>query len=113
MLGTAQISPFVATKDSGKTRNYIRKIIKIPESRFMNNRIQKLLTAGASVPVIIAIIAFSSIFSLGQDDRTAIDKSKIPTTAARTSGFVPAGWKMEEQITGDLNGDSKPDYVLK
>jgi hypothetical protein len=61
----------------------------------------------------IALFAAFPVTSLAQPDRAAIDKSKIPATAAKPSGFVPAGWKIEEQITGDLNGDSKPDYVLK
>ncbi len=42
-----------------------------------------------------------------------IDKSRIPAVAGNVNKFVPPGWKIEEQVTGDLNGDGVPDYVLK
>lgn len=51
--------------------------------------------------------------SFAQDDRVRIDKSRIPDTASAAKDFVPAGWKIEEQVTGDLNGDGLPDYALK
>lgn len=44
---------------------------------------------------------------------TPIDKSKVPAEADNISRFVPPGWKIEEQVAGDLNGDAVPDYVLK
>lgn len=42
-----------------------------------------------------------------------INKSRIPTEADSIEKFIPAGWKIEEQVTGDLNGDSVPDYAVK
>lgn len=42
-----------------------------------------------------------------------IEKSQIATEANRIEEFVPAGWKIEEQVTGDLNGDTVPDYAVK
>ncbi|GAB3838989.1 hypothetical protein [Hymenobacter jeollabukensis] len=36
----------------------------------------------------------------------------VPTTAVRTAAFVPTGWLLEKQISGDLNGDNRPDPVL-
>lgn len=42
-----------------------------------------------------------------------INKSRIPTEADSIEKFIPAGWKTEEQVTGDLNGDSVPDYAVK
>jgi hypothetical protein len=52
-------------------------------------------------------------FAFSQDDRTLINKSLIPAQAGAIDSFVPKGWKIEEQITGDLNGDGLPDYALK
>lgn len=46
-------------------------------------------------------------------EQNRIDKSRIPAEADSIEKFVPARWKIEEQITGDLNGDSVPDYVAK
>ena len=49
----------------------------------------------------------------GQDERVVIDKSLVPATADDVQKFVPRGWKIEEQIKGDLNADSVADYALK
>jgi hypothetical protein len=51
--------------------------------------------------------AFSS------QDSVLIDKSRIPAVASEVSKFAPSGWKIEEQVAGDLNGDGLPDYALK
>jgi hypothetical protein len=51
--------------------------------------------------------------SFGQDEPARISKSQIPATGHDTSDFVPAGWKLEEQLSADLDGDGTPDYVLK
>lgn len=42
-----------------------------------------------------------------------IDKSRIPAAAGNVREFVPTGWKIEEQVAGDLNGDGVPDFALK
>ena len=52
-------------------------------------------------------------FCVAQDERNLINKSRIPAEAGSIDKFVPAGWKIEAQLTGDLNGDSVPDYALK
>lgn len=62
--------------------------------------------------LFLAWLVFPAM-TLAQEDRVRIDKSKIPDTASATKDFVPAGWKIEGQIAGDLNGDSLPDYALK
>jgi hypothetical protein len=41
-----------------------------------------------------------------------IDKSKVPATGAKASDFVPAGWKIESEAKGDINGDERSDNVL-
>lgn len=50
---------------------------------------------------------------LAQDDRTTIKKSLIPPTGTDTRNFIPQGWKLEEQKSGDLDGDGNADYLLK
>lgn len=42
-----------------------------------------------------------------------IDPAKIPATALVTTDFVPKGWMIEEQVTGDLNKDGQDDIALK
>jgi hypothetical protein len=63
-----------------------------------------------SLFVIILCVGTSSF---AQDEAGKIDVSLIPAHAKDAVSFVPAGWKIEEQVAGDLNGDSLPDLVLK
>jgi hypothetical protein len=37
---------------------------------------------------------------------------KLPATAASVNGFVPPGWKLTCQVTGDLNADGKADVLF-
>jgi hypothetical protein len=46
-------------------------------------------------------------------DAPAFDKSKVPAEGREIAEFVPAGWVLEEQVAGDLNGDAVPDLALK
>jgi hypothetical protein len=50
---------------------------------------------------------------LAQDAPTTIDKKLVPAEASNVKQFAPAGWKIEAQVEGDLNGDGLPDYALK
>jgi hypothetical protein len=54
-----------------------------------------------------------SCAGFGQDEPARIKKSQIPATGRETGDFIPAGWKLEEQLSADLDGDGVADYVLK
>jgi hypothetical protein len=43
----------------------------------------------------------------------AFDASKLPTVADKPDQFAQAGWKVEEVVSGDLNGDGKADAAIK
>lgn len=61
-----------------------------------------------------AVIVISAVRpAAAQNDPPAFDRSKVPATAATLAGFVPAGWKLEEDVKGDLNRDGVADHVLK
>lgn len=62
--------------------------------------------------LFLAGLAFP-VSSPAQENAVSIDKSRIPAEAKDVKEFVPSGWKIEEQVTGDLNGDAVPDYALK
>jgi len=67
------------------------------------------------VPKIAALlfaVLFSS-YSLTLAQGSTIDVSRIPATADQPSGFAPRGWKVEEAVKGDLNGDGTADYAIK
>lgn len=60
-----------------------------------------------------ALIVVLPSLSFAQDERVLIDKSRVPAEADNVGKFAPPGWKIEEQVSGDLNGDGLPDYALK
>lgn len=62
--------------------------------------------------LILAVLSLSS-WCVAQDDRTTINKSLVPWAGTDTRNFIPQGWKLEEQKSGDLDGDGNSDYVLK
>lgn len=63
--------------------------------------------------VISWLLVFLTSSALAQDEAGKIDKSRLPAQADTPQKFAPSGWKIEEQVTGDLNGDTLPDYALK
>ncbi len=62
---------------------------------------------------LCSVLLALSPSSFAQEDRAVVDKSRIPLEAIAVKDFVPPGWAVEEQLSGDLNDDSKPDLVLK
>lgn len=53
-----------------------------------------------------------SVPAMAQFSRS-ISSTEFPTQGASVQSFVPKGWKVETQTDGDLNGDRRPDTVLK
>jgi hypothetical protein len=60
-----------------------------------------------------AILFLVPSLSFAQENRVLTDKSRIPLEANDVKDFVPPGWVIEEQVSGNLNGDSSPDLALK
>ena len=74
------------------------------------------LSARRRFPNVMAFLLFLVAFALpvlAQDEAGKINVSLIPAQAMNAAAFAPAGWKVEEQVTGDLNGDTVPDHALK
>ena len=64
---------------------------------------------------MISVLLFSALlpFSLpAQDALPEVSYPKLAPTASDAQGFVPDGWRLEAQQTGDLNGDGLPDLAL-
>jgi hypothetical protein len=78
----------------------------------MNSYFGRVSISGSRLLAVL-ILLVGAITTLAQNEVGKIDPARIPAQAKDAASFVPAGWKTEEQITGDLNGDSLPDYVLK
>jgi hypothetical protein len=62
---------------------------------------------------VCALILTPPSSSPAQDGGAAFDRSKIPAEGRAVTDFVPAGWVLEGQVAGDLNGDAVPDLALK
>jgi hypothetical protein len=69
------------------------------------------------LPKLFLVITLPLIFpgstTFAQDEAAQIDKSRVPAQASSPEKFAPSGWKIEEQVIGDLNGDGISDYALK
>jgi hypothetical protein len=64
-------------------------------------------------PLALCALLFISLSVFAQEEAGVLDPSRIPAEGRASKEFVPAGWKIEEQVAGDLNGDSLPDFALK
>lgn len=74
----------------------------------VNQTIRRLCVA------LLALIALTAWRATSAEEvQRFIDAAKIAQEAASVSDFVPAGWRIEARVSGDLNGDAKPDTVLE
>ncbi|MCC3158294.1 hypothetical protein LJ737_13680 [Hymenobacter sp. 15J16-1T3B] len=58
------------------------------------------------------LIGLAGLTTPNPESGPAFKADMVPATATRATAFVPAGWLLEKQISGDLNGDNRPDPVL-
>ncbi|HEX8651535.1 MAG TPA: hypothetical protein VF708_11905 [Pyrinomonadaceae bacterium] len=66
------------------------------------------------VVLALTLAALAGAASRAQEEeRRFIDLKQVPVEGAAAQDFVPRGWKIEEQVDGDLNADARPDTVLK
>jgi hypothetical protein len=63
--------------------------------------------------VLSLLLVFFTSSAIAQDEAGTFDKSRVPAQADKPEKFAPAGWKIEQQVTGDLNADGVADYALK
>ncbi|MCA1632716.1 MAG: hypothetical protein LC802_03105 [Acidobacteria bacterium] len=47
------------------------------------------------------------------DERRFLDSRLVPAEGRAPADFVPRGWKIEEEVKGDLNGDGVADAALR
>ncbi len=73
------------------------------------NIIKRLLILAAFA--VSALLAPAATFA--QDTSVAFDRDSVPATATNVEDFVPKGWKIEEQIKGDVTADGVSDVLLK
>lgn len=69
------------------------------------------------VCVVCALFAALPASTCGQDEipvgKVTITRSALPEMADKIGDFVPAGWKVEEDIVGDVTDDGIEDHLLK
>ncbi len=62
---------------------------------------------------LFAALLFPALPTFAQELRIPpVDYPVLPARATTAAGFVPAGWRIEQQLRGDLNGDKRDDLVL-
>lgn len=60
---------------------------------------------------ILLVTAFAAVSAAAQDN--PFNVSDVPEIADKPDAFAQKGWKVEEVVKGDLNGDGKPDAAIK
>lgn len=64
-------------------------------------------------PVLLLLLCACVAAAAADDpDLPPATYPKLAAQAATFERFVPAGWRLEQAVTGDLNGDGRPDAVL-
>lgn len=71
----------------------------------------KALAKCALLCTTLTVLAAANLYA--QDEKATIDRSQVPAKGVMPEAFVPGGWKIEEQVRGDLNGDGESDIALK
>lgn len=79
----------------------------------MKNHDERLRSLAFRYLIGVFALVSSATLCFAQDEAGVIDKTRVPAEATNTKEFAPSGWKIEEQVAGDLNGDSRPDIALK
>lgn len=61
----------------------------------------------------LLLIACGALVFAQERGTVSFDDSALPRNAAAIEKFVPSGWTVEKQISGDLNNDGVPDVALE
>ena len=62
--------------------------------------------------VLLVLNGFPALAASDPAEPPPATYPKIVTQASSLDGFVPAGWRLENSVAGDLNGDGRADAVL-
>lgn len=64
-------------------------------------------------PVFVALLlALFPCLLNAEEAAKPLDAGKVPLQGSSSKDFVPAGWALEREWKGDLNGDGRPDDLL-
>ncbi len=58
-----------------------------------------------------ALLLAATLHNSGQAQQNLLFGKKLPATAPALRDFVPTGWIVESQVSGDLNGDGMADIA--
>ena len=61
---------------------------------------------------LVAVAVLSSAAAAQMLEPPPVTYPQLPQAAATDAAIVPAGWKIAERASGDLNGDGKPDLAV-
>jgi hypothetical protein len=65
------------------------------------------------VLALVCLLASTAVRASSDDDSAPpVAFPTLPAQAQTKAGFVPKGWVVEKESSGDLNGDGVPDWML-
>jgi hypothetical protein len=88
-----------------------RVIIGITRDR-KDHLVASYLRAATLIGLLSLFASLLQTKAAGSDDMPAFAYPEIPTAVADRGALVPSGWHIEAEVTGDLNGDRRPDLAL-
>jgi hypothetical protein len=62
--------------------------------------------------LLFAAAGFACASDARAQDAPPFPASSVPVRGARVESFVPTGWKVAREASGDLNGDGRADRVI-
>jgi hypothetical protein len=62
--------------------------------------------------LVLVCLLVSTAARASSDDAPPVAFPTLPAQAQTKTGFVPKGWVVEKESSGDLNGDGAPDWMF-
>ena len=63
--------------------------------------------------LVVSLLIFLSSPTVAQEVAGKLNPWRVPSQADAPEKFATSGWRIEEKVPGDLNGDGVSDYALK
>jgi hypothetical protein len=77
-----------------------------------NPNMLKNFSYGTCVLMLFLVLAIFTPAILAQDEPNRVDASAVAATGDVVDDFIPEGWKIENNVAGDLNNDGKADHAI-
>lgn len=92
------------------TKKFFRTKFQIIKEHY--KYMSKINLKGTFVLSLLIVLTTCIPAVFAQDESKRIDAAAIPTSGEVVDDFIPEGWKIENDVAGDLNNDGTPDHAI-